>query len=188
MFMSTHPHVHAFGLWKETGIPRESSWEKMQMPHCKTLSPEPKPALHPTGVMTDKTESSPVTPETSFSVIHMSFVLWVLTPSSYWSPFLFPFQFPALRNSIHPLFQVSGSEYQRALMLNRSSTRPGVSPFCPLRPDTGVSSLTALAQASALKARLINLLPGRVTEHTNVGPAENPLAILINTHMHERVQ
>lgn len=38
-----------------------------------------------------------------------------------------------------------------------------------------------MSHASILETCLINLLPYRVTEHTNFGAAENPLAVLINT-------
>lgn len=38
-----------------------------------------------------------------------------------------------------------------------------------------------MSHASILKACLINQLPYSVTEQTNFGPAENPLAISINT-------
>lgn len=50
--------------------------------------------------------------------------------------------------------------------------------------------LRLMGHASILKTCLINLLPYRVTEHTNFGPAENPLAILINLHtcMNEHTQ
>lgn len=62
-------------------------------------------------------------------------------------------------------------------------------PFTPtalLSPDMGVSSSTVVSDrvmthASILKAGLINQLPYWVTEQTNFGPAQNPLAVSINT-------
>lgn len=74
--------------------------------------------------------------------------------------------------------------------LNPSSHSLPVSPsplsLSPLLPDTGVRSLTVvsdrvMSHASILKACLINRQPCWVTEQTNFGPAENPLAISINT-------
>lgn len=73
-----------------------------------------------------------------------------------------------------------------ALMVYRSSHFLLVSPPLLLLPDMGVSSSTVVSDrvmthASILKAYLINQLPYWVTEQTNFGPAENPLAISINT-------
>lgn len=65
-------------------------------------------------------------------------------------------------------------------------TFPSLVPTHPLLPDMGVSSSTVVSDtvmthASILKACLINQLPYWVSEQTNFGPAENPLAISINT-------
>ena len=49
-----------------------------------------------------------------------------------------------------------------------------------VRSSTVVSD-RVMSHASILKAYLINQLPYWVTEQTNFGPAENPLAISINT-------
>lgn len=73
-----------------------------------------------------------------------------------------------------------------ALMVDRSSQPPHPPTLSPLLSDMGVRSLSVvsdrvMSHASILKTCLINLLPYWVTEHTNVGPAENPLAISINT-------
>lgn len=56
----------------------------------------------------------------------------------------------------------------------------------PLLPDMGVRSSTVvsnrvMSHASIPKACLINRQPYWITEQTNFGPAENPLAISINT-------
>lgn len=55
----------------------------------------------------------------------------------------------------------------------------------PQLPDPGVRSSPVvsdrvMSHGSILETCLINLLPYRVTEHTNFGAAENPLAVLIN--------
>lgn len=127
--------------------------------------------------MTDKRESFPLTPETP-----------ALKPSSHWSPFLFSFQFSALKHSIYSLFP--SLRVRISPSLNAKSIIDWTQPLPLLSPATwyGCQLVDGSGSGSALKTRLINLPPGRVTEHTNVGPAENPLAILINTHMRERVQ
>lgn len=85
------------------------------------------------------------------------------------------FFFQLLRPKCHP-----------ALMVDRSSQPPHPPTLSPLLPDMGVRSLSVvsdrvMSHASIPKICLITLLPYWVTEHTNFGPAENPLAISINT-------
>lgn len=87
------------------------------------------------------------------SVLHKGFVdSIIILVSSLYHFSLFP---PLKDSDFH--FSISGSKYLRALMVNRSSSRPD---FSPLRPDAVVGSLTAVTRASALKTRFINPLPG----------------------------
>lgn len=109
---------------------------------------------------------------------------------------LFPILLPLILPFKHvPLFRL---KCRPALMVYRSSQFLLLLPpsfflslsLSPLLPDTDVRSLTVvsdrvMSHASILKACLINQLPYLVTEQTNFGPAENPLAVLINTDTHE---
>lgn len=159
----------------------------------KVPEPGPKPTRHPSGVVTLQTLSSSKRspPNALLCDSHQVSALGVnaiITLVSIHFPFsvscaeaFHPFPFPAPRVRISPCLNAKS-------IIDSAQSPPPLSPVCPLRPEAGVRSLTARAHASALKTRLINRLPGWVTEHTNVAPAESPLAVLINTRVHEWVQ
>lgn len=104
-----HPNVHVFGLWEEAGIPRESSWETVQMPHPKSLSPDQSqhvtPAVWspskrsppPNALLCDSHQVSALGVNAGITLVSIHFPFSVSCTEAF-----HPFPFPAPRVRISP--------------------------------------------------------------------------------------